>query len=192
VARFIAFSLLAALLILGCGGSSAGACGSGTPQAVVGTGPEDGMGFVSITNGQPATLTFGSQQGFHVWINVRAHNFCSDNPLTIKRSARIMTTGQVLSASSDQLPTRPATDPTLAAAHWVELPTSRPQFMCPNPLGLSVPGKSVELDVEVSDMSGHKASAQAVVVPTCPNNIFLMTCMSQCMPSASALDGGTQ
>jgi len=59
---------------------------------------------------ETVSLTFGSQQGFHIWTNVRAHNVCFSH-VTVKRSGQIMETGEIISYSQDQLNLVPASDP---------------------------------------------------------------------------------
>jgi hypothetical protein len=159
---------------------------TGTPEVLLGTGPEDGMGYLPMTDGQMVTLTFGVQQGFHVWTNIRARNVCFHN-LKIKRTATLVVNNQLFSNSQDQLTLVPASDPMLAAQGWGELPDSRPTFMCPNITGMNLPGQMVRLDVSIEDEQGHTAADHHTVIPECPNNSFFTACQNQCAPVS---DGG--
>jgi hypothetical protein len=160
---------------------------SGDPEVTLGTGPEDGMGYLPMTDGQTVSLTFGVQNGFHVWTNVRARNMCFAG-IKVKRTATLVATGQLFSNSQDQLTLVPATDPQLAAQGWGELPDSRPTFMCPNQTGMDLPGQMVRMDVTVTDSKGHVATDHHVIIPQCPSNSFYASCLVQCSPPP--LDGG--
>jgi hypothetical protein len=187
-ARFIASSLV----LLGCGDNhhptpDAAPCViNGAAEVTLGTGPEDGMGYLPMVDGQTVTLTFGVQQGFHVWTNIRARNVCFHN-LKVKRTATLVSNGELFSNSSDQLTLVAASDPTLAAQGWGELPDSRPTFMCPNITGMPLPGQMVRIDVEITDTDGRTASDHHVVIPECPDNSFFTACENQCNPGT---DGG--
>jgi hypothetical protein len=160
---------------------------NGAPEVTLGTGPEDGMGFVPVTDGEMVPLTFGVQQGFHVWVNIRAKNVCFSQ-IKVTRTARLTSTQEIIITSSDQLTLIPASDPALAADGVGELPTSRPTFMCPNTLSLSIPGQSVDFRVDIQDSGGRMASDQRRLVPVCPANSFHDRCVSQCL--AETADGG--
>src|SRR5262249_31177893 len=143
--------------------------------------------FAPLSPNQNVPLTFGQQQGFHVWTNLRARNLCFEQ-VTFKRTATAVATGQILSTSQEQLPLVPAQDPALAQAGWGQLPTSVPTFLCPNPGGYSIPHQQIELRVDIQDQMGRMATAKQTVVPFCPMTSIQATCERQCSP---AQDAGT-
>jgi len=180
-----------ALAAPGCDDKTPSPCVIQGPVAVdLGTGPEDGQGYLPMTDGQMVPLTFGAQGGFHVWTNIRVRNVCFSQ-MRFKRTATWIETGQLVSFSAEQLSLVAASDPQLAAQGWGELPTSRPMFMCPNQFGLTIPGHMVRMEVEITDKDGRMGMAQHVVVPMCQNNSFIQACMCQCAPMLGTCpDGG--
>src|SRR5438105_2154912 len=112
--RIVRPFIVSSLLALGACSDPAPACViAGPPEVQLGTGPEDGVGFVPITEGQTASLTAGAQQGFHIWTNLRARNLCPTHVI-ITRSGKIADSGVLISRSQDELTLVKAADPTLA------------------------------------------------------------------------------
>jgi hypothetical protein len=154
----------------------------------VGTGPSDGAGYLPLVHEQMAPLTLGAQQGFHVWVNVRARNVCFQKP-TLRLVATFADTGETIHSGQQQaFDLRSPTDLMVAAEGWGELPLATPAFMCGIVMPYRPDGRRVEIVMTLTDAEGRMASDRRIVVPFCRTDRNEGLCRSQCGPGG--VDGG--
>jgi hypothetical protein len=175
---------LAALALAGCSDPGRPSSSDAEPCSALsvelGTGPEDGRGYLPLADGQRAPLVHGSQGGFHVWSNLRARDLCS----TRLRIERLVTTAEGaddIITLRDNASLAPAVDAELASSGVRELSSSLPTFLCPNAPGVSIAGRPIRIELRADDSDGRTAADVRVVTPYCPeDDAFHANCIRLC------------
>jgi hypothetical protein len=139
----------------------------------VGTAQADGVGFLAIPDFTEVDLVPGAQGGFHVWVNVSLHGVAG--PITIEREARREADGElVLRALAQRIDV-----PEDAMVDWWDNPNAAPAFMCPTPIGLSVIGEPIRINVTIRGTDDEVLAEESmVVIPRC--NLQPEFCQSIC------------
>ncbi len=139
----------------------------------VGTSDASGAGFVAIPDFTEVDLVPGAQGGFHVWVNVSLQGVAG--PVTVEREARREADGELVLRALEQR----IEVPQDAMEDWWESPHAAPAFMCPTPIGLSVIGEPIRIDVKIRGVDDEVLAEESmVVIPRC--NLQPEFCQSIC------------
>ena len=154
-------------------------CGEGEPELLLGAANMAGVGFFSLAGQDKLPLIHGPQGGFHVWLQLRARGLCADGAV-LQRSTR-RGDGAVITEVAEIVDLVGASDPALNDQGWRELPAGRPAILCPT--DESVVGAPIVLHATLKDSAERTASAEATVVPACPQGPDEANCLMQCAMS---------
>jgi hypothetical protein len=149
------------------------ACGCGDPegpgaQLELGGASADRTRYVAVDDGAEVPLVPGSQGGFHVWTGVRVHG--AAGILYLEREARRVSDGLLVLLSS----TTVLEVPDAAMEDWWEHPhgdgDALPSFMCPPPLGVTIPDEPLLLRAQIfTEEEELVAEDELTFVPRCPD-----------------------
>lgn len=175
---------LAALALAGCSAPGLPSSSDAEPcsalRVELGTGPDDGRGYLPLADGQRAPLVHGPQGGFHVWSNLRARDLCSTR-LRIERLVTTAEGAEDIITLRDNASLTPAADAELAARGFRELSPSLPTFLCPNPPGVTIAGRPIRIELRADDSDGRTAADVRVVTPYCrEDDAFSADCVRLC------------
>jgi hypothetical protein len=150
-------------MLAGCGGDPCDSTPSGAqPQVQLGI-PATQMGtFAPFADGSSHTMVFGSQGGFHVWLQTRVFGVCSSD-LTVERAA--------LTADGFMVSTRTAVEtlvPVAGQAGWSQTVAGEQAYLCPPPPGANLAKGPVQIEVNVKDRTGRSAMMSEHITLACP------------------------
>jgi hypothetical protein len=139
------------------------ACGpdpcSGEPSIELGGADDDGGGYVAFEDGADRNLVYGTQGGFHVWLQLRTRGLCPGST-TLERRA-VDTAGAVRVYNRGPLP-------LVEVGDAYELPNAERIILCPPTDALPVIDQPLRFEVTATDGEGDTAYAEIHIVPRCP------------------------
>lgn len=145
------------VLVFLCACGSDPCAGTEEPALEIGGAGDDGGAFEAFSGGADRDLVYGTQGGYHVWLQVRMRGLCPDT--TIFERSAIDETGAVRVYTRGMVPFVETDD-------GFELPSADRVILCP-PNDGPVVDRPLLLRASVFDDTGRRAEAEISLVPRC-------------------------